>query len=112
LQIAKAAAGLPPARKIALVEGPPLGRFDWSALRPGVPPWIRAAWTGQAEAATGEEPLANPATDTAPVATVPVGFDPPLSAAGIDVLRRMVRARGQPLYMMEPIEIWDGAPPP
>jgi protease IV len=121
VQIAKAAAGLPPGRKIALVEGPPLGRFDWSALQPRVPPWIRAAWTGQDPAATGEEPLASgegSAADPAPVpaasraATVPAGFDPPLTAAEIDFLRRIVRARGRPLYMMEPIEIWDGAPPP
>jgi protease-4 len=110
LQIAKSAAGLPPDRNIDLVEGPGLGKFDWSGLRPSLPPFLRGLWSDRDGAASVAEPAVPPEPNPAP--TDPAGVDVPLTAAEIDYLRRIVRAQGQPLYLMEPIEIRDGTPAP
>ena len=101
LQIAKGQAGLPPARDIEIVEGPKLGKIDFGRLWPRLPGLGGAAPSGAAAS------WAVPPSMTGPGTAV---IEPPLTEAEIDFLRRILRAQGQPLHLMEPFEIRDGTP--
>jgi protease-4 len=88
IEIAKQAAGIPPARAITITEGPDRGAFDASRLRPrllGV----------DAGSVFSESPVASPFT-----------------AAETDYLRALAQSRGKPLLWLDPLEILDGGPLP
>ena len=96
LQIAKSAAHLPASRPVEIEEGPAIGTFDLSALRPR----LLGAGTGEIEPGHAAAGLAPP------------GLAGLLSEDERNFLRRLIRARGRPILMMEPIEIEPGAPRP
>ncbi|MBM4117211.1 hypothetical protein FJ251_05610 [bacterium] len=93
LVAAKRAAGLPDSRPVTLVEGPALGAFDFSFLKPSLPGFGLLARLGTAAAETAPAPL--------------LSGDPwsRLPAAERLYLEQLVAAQGGPLVMMPPIAI-------
>jgi protease-4 len=109
LQIAKAAAGMPADRVVELCEGPAISPVDLSMLRPQ----LIQSWAGRI---LGARPEATPAAAVDPVdalladASTPLGAAAAtLSAAERKFLVQLLRHNGQPLLLMEPIEIHDGS---
>ncbi len=84
LRLAKMAAGIPDDHEVTIDEGPELGAFNLSAL------FSRSLFgVDGPEAGVEAESI--------------------LPAAELDYLEHIVRARGEPLLMMEPMEIKDGS---
>jgi protease-4 len=84
LRLAKMAAGIPDEDTVTIEEGPELGAFSLSSL-------------------FGSRPFG--ASEPVP----PVEAESILPRAELDYLEHLVRSRGEPLLMMQPIELVDGS---
>jgi protease IV len=115
LQMAKDAAGLPAARVVTYTEGPHPGAFDFGALRPK----LIGVWqhlTGSGSEPTQAQPVelgsAEPwsvALETSLLRRI-LGDErvAELPAAERFYLEQLMRARGRPIMVMEPVRITSG----
>jgi protease-4 len=106
LGLAKSAADIPESLPVQIVEGPSIGAFDLSFLKPKLA-GILGLGSERSEALDPGESLAAWEAGGYPTAKLSPGD---LLTEGERVfLEHLIRARGRPVHMMEPIQIHEGS---
>ncbi len=103
LRLAKQAAKIPAGRPVQFMTGPSPGLVDLSGWRPRLIGALAGDTAGAPHAIRSEE------SDAVRGGSTPTLGGVPLSVAECDFLRQILHANGQPLVLVDPIEVQDGA---